>query len=511
MFHTGAASSYELALTTIAAARSRPSLAAAIRRSTRRPESPAWIVEFLRYPRWEQLCEDSTIDTDGEVADDCLNAHAEALRASLFEFESHDCVFWDWLTRDSSAQRRATEETDSLSPDHNDVLRSELSGWIGAPEPAPLPADWRLRAQCEALRQTAQRRALEVEILSAETMSSLIAAAAQSAEQELGSELAVWVGEANGNRGHGAVSFFDPVECTQLEFERRFVPWFFRHSREMKTANRAAIVLYSSVAVDRIDKWSSMLSRARVLELLRPLVVEQLSIEAEVDSRYWSAVAEFGAGAGHTINNPLGAIAGLAERLLDGETAPDRRSSLHKIRTQVDRIHRMIRDLHLLGRPGKQTEGVGSITDSVNQGVAKALARFADRPTPRCVVEEASRNIFVPVALAESSRVVEELVANALDAAGPQGFVEVQTVATSKGVEIRVVDNGPGFSTAELANAFSPFFAGRSAGRGLGMGLPVCRRIVERAGGRIAVRRTRPTTVVVELPTINGASIRQAA
>jgi signal transduction histidine kinase len=120
-------------------------------------------------------------------------------------------------------------------------------------------------------------------------------------------------------------------------------------------------------------------------------------------------------------------------------------------------------------------------------------------------------SVKIPLAAPDAVRLVEELVANAVDAAGPQGFVEVQTVSATTGVEIRVVDSGPGFSASELANAFSPFFAGRSAGRGLGMGLPVCRRIVERAGGRLAVRRTRPTTVVVQLPTCEPVAFRRAA
>jgi signal transduction histidine kinase len=501
MFHTA---SVELAIAIVAAARSRPWLASAIRRSTRRPESAGWVVEFLRYPRWSRLCEDSEITEDDSVY---LSAHAEAHRNAAIGAEAHDAVFWDRLTQDVAAS--GFDDFPSLSL--NDALISEVSAWSGPPEPASLPEHWRLFVEREALRQSAFKQSLQFDLVTANDVESLASTACRFAEWELGAEVAIWIGEANGRRGVGAGSFVRPEECSRREFEREHAPWYFRQSRELKIDDGMTAIIYAGCALEGLEDWSSTLAKSRALELLRPMVIEHASIEAEVEARYWSAVAEFGAGAGHTINNPLGAIAGLAERLLDDEHKPDRRASLHKIRTQVDRIHRMIRDLHLLGRQAKSTNGVTSVKDAVHQGVAKALARFADKPTPRCTVAETPSQVLIPLGLADAARLVEELVANGIDAAGPQGFVEVQTVSTSTGVEIRVVDSGPGFSASELANAFSPFFAGRSAGRGLGMGLPVCRRIVERAGGRLVVRRTRPTTVAVHLPTGDAVAFRRAA
>lgn len=502
MFHTA---SVELALAMIAAARSRPWLASAIRRSTRRPESAGWVVEFLRYPRWSRLCEDSAITEDDDSI--YLSAQAEAHCNAAIGAEGHDSAFWDRLTQDVAAS--AVDAFPSLNL--NDALISEVSAWGGPPEPAPLPEHWRLLVEREALRQTAFKQSLQFELVTADDVESLASTACRLAEWELGAEVALWVGEANGRRGVGNVSFVRPEECSRRAFEREHAPWYFRQSHEFKIDGDVTAVIYAGCAVQGLEGWSATVAKSRGLELLRPMVVEHASIDAEVEARYWSAVAEFGAGAGHTINNPLGAIAGLAERLLDGEHEPDRRASLHKIRSQVDRIHRMIRDLHLLGRHVKSADEVAFVQNAVHQGVAKALARFADRQAPRCKVAAIPSDAQISLSASDATRLVEELVANAVDAAGPQGFVEVQTVSTSSGVEIRVVDSGPGFSPSELANAFSPFFAGRSAGRGLGMGLPVCRRIVERAGGRLVVRRTRPTTVAVHLPLGDAVAFRRVA
>ena len=63
------------------------------------------------------------------------------------------------------------------------------------------------------------------------------------------------------------------------------------------------------------------------------------------------ALAEFAAGAGHEINNPVATIVGRAELLLKGETNPERRQALLTIGAQALRIRDMIGDLMVFARP----------------------------------------------------------------------------------------------------------------------------------------------------------------
>src|SRR5262249_4235472 len=135
MFHTEEASSFELALETIAAARSNPSLAVAIRRSTRRPEGAGWVVEFLRYPRWQRLCEDLRIDEDRcDIAS--LDAHATAMRTAVLS-GNHEAAFWNRLTADVST-RNAAEESAYPLLKFDDVMLSEIAAWDGPPQPSTL-------------------------------------------------------------------------------------------------------------------------------------------------------------------------------------------------------------------------------------------------------------------------------------------------------------------------------------------------------------------------------------
>jgi signal transduction histidine kinase len=75
-------------------------------------------------------------------------------------------------------------------------------------------------------------------------------------------------------------------------------------------------------------------------------------------------------------------------------------------------------------------------------------------------------------------------------------------VAQSR-LQIRVSDTGTGITDDQRQHIFEPFYSGREAGRGLGMGLPKAWRIVQSHGGEILVESGQQgTTVTVRLPAL---------
>ena len=102
-------------------------------------------------------------------------------------------------------------------------------------------------------------------------------------------------------------------------------------------------------------------------------------------------------------------------------------------------------------------------------------------------------------------RILENLLGNAFDAVnGKGGTVRVATarVTTDGGTAVRiaVADTGRGMTGTELEHAFDPFYTTKPGGTGLG--LPIVRRLVLDAGGRLTVE-TQPgsgSTFIVELP-----------
>ena len=69
-------------------------------------------------------------------------------------------------------------------------------------------------------------------------------------------------------------------------------------------------------------------------------------------------------------------------------------------------------------------------------------------------------------------------------------------------MELRCEDTGPGFSAEALDRAFEPFFTTKDVGHGTGLGLATCQRVVEDAGGGIALgnRPEGGAWVAVRLP-----------
>src|ERR1043166_9640318 len=96
----------------------------------------------------------------------------------------------------------------------------------------------------------------------------------------------------------------------------------------------------------------------------------------EVERAKLAALAEFAAGAGHEINNPLAVITGRVQLLLRGERDPERRRDFAMIHTQALRIHEMIVDLMLFARPPEpqpRSCDVGAIVEAAVAGLrAKA-------------------------------------------------------------------------------------------------------------------------------------------
>jgi two-component system sensor histidine kinase/response regulator len=121
---------------------------------------------------------------------------------------------------------------------------------------------------------------------------------------------------------------------------------------------------------------------------------------------------------------------------------------------------------------------------------------------------------------AQLERVLINLVGNAIENIRPVGNqVWIRGEATPDGVELRVVDNGPGIPQEIRNNLFERYPAGHRAQKiGSGLGLYICKMIVERHGGTITVdsHQDKGTTFILNLyrqppPTILAASVNAPA
>jgi signal transduction histidine kinase len=209
-------------------------------------------------------------------------------------------------------------------------------------------------------------------------------------------------------------------------------------------------------------------------------------LQALLEQEKLAALAEFAAGAGHEMNNPLAVISGRAQLLLRTERDPERRRELAIIHAQALRVHEMIADLMLFARPPQPQLAEVDVAALCRQVLAEAAPAAHERQI--ALLDETEGPLHAWADATQLIVAVRALLDNALEAVGREGHVRLSCRSwEAEGVEIIVADDGPGTTPEVRRHLFDPFYSGRSAGRGLGMGLSKSWRIVTNHGGRIEV------------------------
>jgi signal transduction histidine kinase len=228
---------------------------------------------------------------------------------------------------------------------------------------------------------------------------------------------------------------------------------------------------------------------------------EQRVSEARLDS-----LRELAYGAGHEINNPLANIAARAQALLIDEREPERRRRLATIVDQAFRARDMIGGLMLFARPPRP-EPTATTIDEVLRPVVESLASRAAARAIRLEYTAPPAPVTVFVDPTQVGEAVRMLAVNALEAVDDGGRVHLEAAGAGQRARIVVGDDGPGMDPETAARACDPFFSGRDAGRGIGLGLPKARRLIESSGGSLALesRPGRGTRCIIDLPTTRQA------
>lgn len=229
--------------------------------------------------------------------------------------------------------------------------------------------------------------------------------------------------------------------------------------------------------------------------------VERDAVQARLrEAEQLAHVGQLAASLAHEIKNPLTGISGAIQVIRANLKPSDPHwPVLGEVLRQINRLDRSVKDLLVYARPKPpryQRCDVSRATERV-LAVLRKEPEF-DRIRMEC---ELPRNL--PAIAADENQLEQllmNLVLNAAQASAPGGVVRLVAAVRTGGIRLVVEDRGCGMPEDVARRAFEPFYTTKA--RGTGLGLPICRKIVEAHGGTIAVRSTpgEGTEVTVELP-----------
>jgi signal transduction histidine kinase len=244
-----------------------------------------------------------------------------------------------------------------------------------------------------------------------------------------------------------------------------------------------------------------------------------------LESAKLQALYNFAYGLSHEINNPLANISARAQTLLVDEPNPERRRKLATIVQQAFRAHEMIADLMLFARPPALRPEKVDLAVLADTVVGEMKEAAAEQATQLLRGGDAGP-LMATVDPNQIAVALKALIQNSLEALRQGGQIEVLSTqypvpstaesyqriddpqllpspnsqfatrnpqfsanlqSANCNLQLSVTDTGPGIPPEIRPHIFDPFFSGREAGRGLGLGLSKAWRIVNLHGGMIDV------------------------
>lgn len=222
-------------------------------------------------------------------------------------------------------------------------------------------------------------------------------------------------------------------------------------------------------------------------------VLQDISTLKQIEQlrEQWTAVVA------HDLRQPLSVIAMSAqalERSLPAEPVADR--SIARIRTAVDRLIRMVRDLLDASRIETRRLTLERAPIDLTPLIAEVAARMDPGTDRRLHVRSPSP---LPLVYADAFRieqVFENLLSNAIKYGDPGTDVVIELHAEDNSVIVSTTNYGKGLDADEITCIFERFYRSRASNRveGLGLGLYIARGLIEAHGGRIWVESAGSTT-----------------
>jgi len=220
--------------------------------------------------------------------------------------------------------------------------------------------------------------------------------------------------------------------------------------------------------------------------------------EKLIKSERLAAIGEVAAMVGHDLRNPLTGIKGATYYLktkLYSKMDEKTREMLELIEADIEYANKIITDLLEYSR-----EVHLELTETNPKTIITETLHLIKVPKNIQIINRTRKEPKIRIDIEKMARVFHNLVINAIDAMPNGGKLTITSRKTKDAVEFIFKDTGIGMTKETMEKIFTPFFTTKA--KGMGLGLPICKRIIEAHGGKITVESAvgEGTTFILTLP-----------
>ena len=218
---------------------------------------------------------------------------------------------------------------------------------------------------------------------------------------------------------------------------------------------------------------------------------EEVTLQEEIQKLARSSIAsQLAAGVAHEIRNPLTSAKGFLQLIMQKSNENSIKQYAEIVINELDAVNNIITDFLTLARPAEPKKTiikVEEILDSVKHIIQSDVFMYSGVDF-NFNVEPNLPNIEVDAN--QIKQVILNLSKNAIEAMNGNGTLEIRTILELKYVTIKVINSGEAIPSTILKNIFNPFFTTKESGTGIG--LAICKNIINSHGGKINVTSPMP-------------------
>ena len=234
-----------------------------------------------------------------------------------------------------------------------------------------------------------------------------------------------------------------------------------------------------------------------------------------VHTEKMAAVGQLVSGVAHEVNNPLTAILGFADLLMENPDLPENaRKDLRVILQEAQRTKQIVQNLLSFARQMPPERTAVQLNSILRRTIQLRSYDFNSHNVE--IIEHLDQEL--PEVMGDAHQLQQvflNILNNAYDAVHEMGRaprIEIMSTKAGEAVEVSFRDNGNGISHPD--KIFDPFFTTKEVGKGTGLGLSICYGIVKEHGGEILCHNNiggQGATFIVRLPTTSNTASRGVA